>query len=86
MQDEYKHFLDKQVTIITVGRLTNSDMYNVGDSLQLEGILSEESDTQIYLKDLHAVQFTDEETVILSEYGAISKDKIISVYISPPEE
>jgi len=77
---DYTDFKNQRVRVITTGRVTQRDFFNVGDSLQLEGILEKETGTLIFLKDMHTTQESNGQLVISSPYGAVSKDKIISVY------
>ena len=69
-----------------VGRITNSNYYNTGNSLQLEGILDKESNTQVFLKNMHTCQTSNDQLHIETSYGAVSKDKIISLYLTPTEK
>ena len=77
----YQEFIGKQVRVITTGRLTNKNYYNMGNSLQLEGLLDKETETQIFLKNMGTSQIDNQQLTIKSEYGAISKSQIISLYL-----
>ena len=81
VMEDYQDFIQKNVGVLTVGRITNESQYNVGNSLQLEGILDKETDTQIFLKDMSTVQGSNNQFKIDASYGAVSKDKIISLYL-----
>jgi hypothetical protein len=88
---EYEKFYNQKVGVITIGRLTNfspveyvhdtNNKNNTGDSLLLEGILTQETDTQIFLKNLKTVQESNGQFDVDSLCGYISKDKIISLYL-----
>jgi len=84
--EEYQDFMQQSVRIVTVGRLTDENNYNVGNSLQLEGILDKETDRQVFLKDMHTFQRSNNQFKIETPYGAVSKDKIISLYLTPTKK
>lgn len=83
---DYQFYIAKNVRVITVGRVTNMNYYNAGNSLQLEGILINETDTQIHLKDMNSFQESNNQFIIETPHGTISKDKIISLYLAPAEK
>ena len=81
IEGEYQEFMNRPVKVITVGRVTHgSGGVNVEDSLQLEGILSRENDTQIFLKGMKTGLATT-SLPVKSTYGAVSKGKIIALYL-----
>ena len=84
--EEYQDFMQQSVRVVTVGRLTDENHYNVGNSLQLEGILDKETDRQVFLKDMHTFQKSNSQFEIETPYGAVSKNKIISLYLTPTEK
>ena len=86
MAKEYQDFMQQSVRVVTIGRLTDQNHYNTGNSLQLEGILDKETDTQVFLKDMYTFQSSNGQFEIETPYGAVSKDKIISLYLTPTEK
>ena len=87
--NEYEKFYGQKVGVITTGRSMNKGEYNI--SLSLEGTLDKETDKLIFLKDIKAHKMDDHHELegatyhhldsICSNYGTISKDKIISLYL-----
>jgi hypothetical protein len=86
MAEEYQDFMQQSVRVVTLGRLTNESRYNTGNSLQLEGILDKETDTQVFLRNMHTFQESNKQLEIETPYGAVSKDQIISLYLTPKEK
>ena|SRR3989338_4555282 len=91
---DYDRFLNQTVRVVTTARQTNSNYYNTGNSLELEGLLDEESQTHVYLRDMVCTareEDTGQDNTngffdIETPYGAIRKEHIVALYLVMTDE
>ena len=74
---QYESFENKKVGVITLGRKYNGSN---NESLTLEGKLYKETEEDIFLKDV-SCDAPDYRGTIKTNLMAISKDKIIALYL-----
>src|SRR3972149_3584 len=91
---EYDRFLNQTVRVVTTARWANTNYCSTGNSLELEGMLDEESETHVYLRDVVCTA-RDEESGkdytngffdIDAPYAAVRKEHIVALYVVMTDE